>query len=492
MLARIILCELLLFVALFVVDTATRPAAEAGETAVVRGVVYWDRDADGEQDGDEPGIETNPVLTGEDTSLPLETGFADEDGRYEMEIAPGTYRFSPGVAVAFEQCAGVPLPSYNPFGFRDCVGADYPITSERFTDAFDLAAGETVEIDFGVTTRDEMILLGRALTDEGNAPAGSVVTAVHDGVECGTATIEEGGSPGGGPGDFVLRALGADQREGCFEQGDGVVFVIDGMEANEQWTYTRFSPVPSLNGEYGREGVTTVDVSFLEQHAWIWWDDRWSVSGSPFPPGTPVRAVFPGDIVCGETVTGDIASASEELSGFGRLLVRSADLQAGCGTFGAAFDIIIGDAFFTDGAYWDSVVYQLGDGVPPIDDADSPPPYQYCPPIVTDPASSPDSPPSGTSPDPWPPDSPPFNASPDPWPQSPPPLSPPTSAAVTAFQDVVPVSPPPGELPLSPPPLSPPPADEALSPTVSPPVCYAPAAGVINPPDTGTAGLKGH
>jgi hypothetical protein len=473
MLPRILLCELLLFVALFVVEAATRPAAEAGETSVVRGVVYWDSDADGEQDSDEPGFETNPVLTGEDTALPLETGFAGEDGRFEMQVAPGTYRFSPGVAVAFEQCAGVPLPSYNPFGFRDCVGADYPITSERFTDAFDLAAGETVEINFGVTTRDEMILLGRALMDGGNAAAGSVVTAVNDGVECGTATIEEGGSPGGGPGDFELRALGADQRAGCFEPGDAVLFEMNGVQANEGWTYVPFSPVPTLNGEYGREGVTTIDISFLEQHAWFWWDDLRGTDGSPFPPGTPVRAVFPGGMVCGETETGDIASVREELSGFGRLLVRSAELQDGCGTFGARFDIVVGDQTAFRGHDWEPRMFDFGGSVPPVDDAQSPP-YPYCPPILVD------APPS------------PHSASPDPWPESPPPLSPPSSAAVAAFQDVPPLSPPPGEPPLSPPPLSPPSVDDALSPPPSPPVCYAPAAGVINPPDTGTAGLKGH
>ncbi|MEX2225937.1 MAG: hypothetical protein WEB52_05750 [Dehalococcoidia bacterium] len=342
MLLRVWLCELLIAVAFIAGGSAH--VAQAGEAiGAVTGVIYWDRNADGDQDADEPGIPTNPTLSSPDGGVPSLVGDQYEDGSYLMEAAPGTYRLSPGIATSFEHCAGAPLPSYNPFGFRDCVGADYPITSEPFTEPFDLEAGATIEIHVPVTTRDEMILLGRALTDSGNAPAGSVITAVHNGTECGTVTITEADSPSGGPGDFVLRALGADQRTGCYEPGDNVFFELDGVESGEGWSYQRFSPVPTLNGEFGREGIVTADISFLQEHAWFWADDRFAPNGSMIAPGTPVRAVFPGGVVCGETQIGDKLSLAGEVSGFGRLLIRSANLQPGCGTHGAAFHAKLDD-----------------------------------------------------------------------------------------------------------------------------------------------------
>jgi hypothetical protein len=463
-------------VALALVAAAAPPLpARAGDSATVRGVVYWDRDADGEQDADEPGIATNPVLVAADDTDPLVTGFANDDGAFEMTAPPGTYRLSDGLARSFEECFGAPMPSYNPWGFRDCAGAEYPITSDRFTDAFDIDAGETIDIDLPVTTRDEMIILGRALDDGGNVSAGSVITAVNGDVECGSATVEEGGSPGGGPGDWELRALGAGQRDGCYEPGQNVTFMLGGREAGEAWSYQRFSPVPTQNGEYGREGITTVDIEFLEDYAWVWADYLLDPAGAPYPPGTSVRAIVAG-IVCGETAIGDDQMERDGVTGFGHLLVASAALQPGCGQFGAPFDIVVGDAVTPHHLPWDNVVYQIGSVfLPPPTEPSSPPPVTYCYPTDVSPVSPywPLSPPSD-----W--------LSPPPAPDSPPsePIVQQQPAQFALLQEAPqspqPASPPPVDLPLSPPDLSPP-----TSPPSFPVGCLPVPLGLVNGPDTG-------
>jgi hypothetical protein len=457
------------------VTAAPAPRATAGEDATVRGTVYWDRDADGEQDADEPGIATNPVLVAEHDTDPLVTGFADDDGAFEMTAPPGTYRLAGGVARSFEECYGAPMPSYNPYGFRDCAGADFPITSDRFTEALDLDAGDTVEIDLPVTSRDEMIILGRALDDGGNVPAGSVITAVTGDVECGSVTVEEGGSPGGGPGDWELRALGAGQRDGCYEPGDNVTFMLDGREAGEAWSYQRFSPVPTRNGEFGREGIATVDIEFLQDYAWVWSDDLLDPTLAPYPTGTPVRAMVAG-IVCGETQIGDAPLEREGVSGFGHLLVASADVQPGCGQFGVPFDIVVGDDVTPQHLPWDHVIYQVGSVLIPPPNEPSSPPTTYCLPYVI-PSDWPMSPPDG-----------PF--SPPPGRQSPPDAAivqqPPAQFALLqeAPQSPPPSSPPPVDLPLSPPDLSPPSSPPSYTPSV-PVDCLPIPAGVVNGPDTG-------
>jgi hypothetical protein len=487
MLVRIWMLELVIAIAF--IGGGSLKHAHAGEAAgTVTGVIYWDRDGNHERDADEPGIPTNPLLASTDGEVPTLVGDQYGDGSYLMEAGPGTYRVGPGIATNFEHCAGAPLPSYNPFGSRDCVEAELPITSEPFTEPFDLEDGETLEIDLAVTTRDEMILLGRALYDGGNVPAGSVITATNNGIECGSTTVELQDSPGGGPGDWILRALGAEQRDGCFESGDTVLFDMDGVRAGEAWTYQRFSPVPTLDGEFGREGIVTVDISFLEQHAWFWADARFTPEGSMIAPGTPVRAIFPEGIVCGETRIGDVPSLAGEVSGFSRLLIRSASLQPGCGTHGAAFQVAIGDLVTYD-VHWYPWMFQLfGSDASeyPLPTPGSPPPASpaYCEPIQVIPVDPgvPLSPPPSLSD--ITPQSPPRTA-PDPWPQSPP-----SATVVIALQEQPlsppPTSPPPTDLPLSPPQLSPP-----LSPPIGPQVCVpAASSGVLNPPDTGNAGLK--
>jgi len=493
MLVRVWLVELLIAVA-FVASGSVNAANAGAATGTVTGVVYWDRNANGSQDAGEPGFETNPVLTAPDSALPLVTGFAGDDGRYEMQAEAGTYRFSPGVAVAFENCAAAPLPSYNPFGARNCVGADYPITSERFTEPFDLGAGETVDIDFGVTTRDEMILLGRALVDRGNAPAGTVVTASVNGVECGSATIEEGGSPGGGPDDFELRILGAGQRDGCAEQGDLVTIAIGDVASPQSnlFVYVPFSPVPNPAYYLDREGVMIVDLAFFRDYAWVFSDDRTLEDGSPVPNGTAVRAMVDG-VLCGETVIGDLPGVADQLSGFGRLFVASDAVQPGCAAPGRTFDVVIGERGVFSDLTWEPRLYVLGTSADP----NSPPPAS--PPSVPLPCptpvigvetggtlSHPPIDPNLISP-PIDPNlqSPPPSASPNPWPQSPP-----AATGVRALQEV-PQSPPPW--PQSPP-GSPPPLNEPLSPPelLPPPAvigCPVPA-GAVRPPDTGSAGLK--
>jgi hypothetical protein len=392
MLIRLTLIASLVALALVSAAGSALPA-RAGDSATVRGVVYWDGDADGEQDADEPGIATNPVLVAPDGTDPIVTGFADDDGAFEMTAPPGSYRLSPGVARSFEECAGAPMPSYYPWGFRDCAGAEYPITSDPFTDAFDLDAGDEVTIDLPVTTRDEMIFLGRALDDGGNVPAGSVITAMNGDVVCGSATIKEAGSSGGGPGDWELRALGAEQRDGCYDPGENVTFMLEGREAGEGWSYQRFSPVPTENGEYGREGIVTADIEFLEDYAWVWADDLLDPNLTPYPFGTPVRAIVAG-VVCGETEIGDEPIERDGVTGFGRLLVASAGVQPGCGQFGVPFDIVVGDDVMPQHLPWDNVVYQIGSVfVPPPAEPTSPPPY--CTPYVVSP-DGPVSPPEGS------------------------------------------------------------------------------------------------
>ena len=470
MLLRLTLIASLVTLALVVAAAPPLPA-RAGGSATVRGAVYWDRDGDGEQDADEPGIATNPVLVAEDDTDPLVTGFADEDGAFELTAPPGTYRLSDGLARSFEECFGAPMPSYYPWGFRDCAGAEYPITSDRFTDAFDIDAGETIDVDLPVTTRDEMIILGRALDDVGNVPAGSVVTAVNGDVECGSVTVEEGGSPGGGPGDWELRALGAGERDGCYEPGQNVTFMLDGHEAGEAWSYQRFSPVPTRNGEYGREGITTVDISFLENYMWIWADNRRDPNGEPYAPGTPVRAIFPGGIVCGETAIGDDPVARDQLSGFARLLVPSS-----CGGFGAVFDVMIGGDVAYSGLAWMDTVFMISgtsEPPPPVDPS-SPPPY--CAPYAVSPY--------------WPASPPSDWLSPPPAPESPPaePIvqQPPAQFALLqeAPQSPPPASPPPIDLPLSPPDLSPPSSPPSFPPSF-PVGCLPVPYGLVNGPDTG-------
>jgi len=455
---------------------APAPRATAGEDATIRGIVYWDRDADGQRDADELGIATSPVLVAENDTEPLVTGFADDDGAYEMTAPPGAYRLSDGLARSFEECAGAPMPSYYPWGFRDCVGAEYPITSDRFTDAFDLDPGATVEIDLPVTARDEMIFLGRALDDGGNVSAGSVITAVNGDTECGAVTVKETGSSGGGPGDWELRALGAGQRDGCYEPGDNVTFMLDGIEAGQAWSYQRFSPAPTRNGEFGREGIATVDIEFLQDYAWVWSDDLLDPNLTPYPFGTPVRAMVAG-IVCGETQIGDESVERDGVTGFGHLLIESANLEAGCGQFGVGFDIIVGDDVQPQHLPWDTVVYQVGSVLLPPPVEPSSPPTMYCPPSVV------------VSPD-WPLSPPAGSISPPPAPESPPAAAivqqPPAQFAV--LQEVPasppPASPPPLDLPLSPPDLSPPSSPPSSTPAL-PVDCLPIPAGMVSGPDTG-------
>jgi hypothetical protein len=299
--------------------------------------VYWDANGNGAQDTGERGIHTRVDLL-DDGGATVGSGEADTAGDYRIEIAPGTYRAKPYVYRRIGMCADTLMATNSPFPAGGCYAAEFPVTSPETSDAFTIAAGATRRDDFGVTAKDQMVIIAQAVEEGGYAPPGSTVTARVRGKACGSVVVP--GEPGSAEraATFVLYVEGAGSVSGCAAPGDTVEFEMNGRTASETVTYARFVPGPTAWSLYYAGGVAFVDMAFAKDWMWIWSDNLAFPDSRPVPAGAWIVARI-GQAGCGLGVNTSDVNAGGSI-GFARLLVPSERISIGCGKAGAQVDLV--------------------------------------------------------------------------------------------------------------------------------------------------------
>jgi len=340
--------------------------AASQEFGTVTGIVFWDRNENGEHDAGELAIATQVQLRPPTDPETRHLGFDDTDeaGIYAIQSLPGQYRLGTTVPRFSGVCADTGGFSYNPFPQSRCWAARLPVTSPEFTDVFTVVAGETLTIDLPVTTRDEMVFIARAIEDTHYMTGGEIITAMVNSRPCGESAPFQTPHPDSPSGEaFVqLNVAGDAEIDGCARPGDEILFELHGRTAGQVYQYVPFTP-PQL--PLPRGDLHFADLYFSEDWMWVWSDDRLK-DGQPYPPGTPVVARV-GDVECARTTIGDIFgehAADVPISGFGRLQIPSARIKPGCGR-PIGVDIYIGGDLAIDNVPWEPALFQIGSTPPP-------------------------------------------------------------------------------------------------------------------------------
>jgi hypothetical protein len=311
---------MLRLLALLLLAMLAAPAVEVaggGAQGSIRGVIYHDLDRDGVRDAGEPGLLGRGVVLwlGDEEVAATSTA---PDGLYRFDgLADGSYTVEAQVSTPGGSCFDAVF-SFNPYAQPLCINYEVPWTatpSGMVSVTLD-AAVETVQ-DFAAHESDVMILAGIALAEDDRAPAGTLVEAVFNGVECGSMTVDEEES---GTSNYLLYVLGSGQSEGCPSRDDMVRFRIGGVDAPEVRLYRAWAETPG-------DRLQMQPLTAIRQHAWLW-------AERPVPEPPPVATVVEalvGNTVCGNVEVEYIAGEV----GFSRFLVASDDLIEGCGTEGA-------------------------------------------------------------------------------------------------------------------------------------------------------------
>jgi hypothetical protein len=204
-----------------------------------------------------------------------------------------------------------------------------------------VTAGSVSQIDIGGQPFDQGVIAGRAIHEGDYALPGTPVTALINGVECGATTVSGDAL---GTSSFQLTILGADERLGCAVESQPVSFRVGGVGAQQQWSY-----IPQKEQVFpGRFGQS---LAAMNEHAWFWVQQ----GADELPPaGTVIRATV-GGILCGETMLDTSLGAS----GFSRLAVPSANIQAGCGAPGRRVEFSANGAAFATTVFWQPGVQRI-------------------------------------------------------------------------------------------------------------------------------------
>ena len=292
-----------------------RASAETADGSIA-GVIYYDLDGDGVRDDGEPGLAGRSLVLTRDGSQASVAGTA-MDGSYRVDgLKAGSYTLQ---AVPHEnrgECRDTPF-LFNPYVQGYCENFRLPWSTTRPDSvAVTIGGGSTAEEHFGARPADIAVIGGIALLEDARAPDGTLIEAVFNGQECGTATATGAQTEL----NFLIEVLGAGERPGCPVAGDTLRFRIDGLTAPEVRFYVPFA---ETNGG----GLEIQPLTAIRRHSWLWAERL--VSDAP-PPGTMLEALVDGT-VCGsvevEYVGGEV--------GFSRLLVASDELVEGCGRDGA-------------------------------------------------------------------------------------------------------------------------------------------------------------
>jgi hypothetical protein len=286
--------------------------AEAGTaTGSISGVLYHDLDGDGLRDSGETGLAGRIVILSRD-GTPIDSAGSVADGSYQFEsVQPGSYALQAVTLQQRSQCGDRPF-IFNPYVQRYC--ATYPLpwnTTRPDSVAVTIGMGAAVIEDFGAQPADVAVIGGIALLEDGRAQEGTLIEAVFNDQECGTAstTAKEPGL------NFLIEVLGDGERAGCPAAGDPFRFRVGGVAAAEVRFYEPFERTG------GRLEIQP--LSAIRQHSWLWAERRTS---DPPLPGAILEALV-GGTICGRT---EVEYVGQE-AGFSRLLVASDELIDGCG-----------------------------------------------------------------------------------------------------------------------------------------------------------------
>ena len=313
--------------------TQPRPMPEPG---TITGVLFHDRNGDGDRDTGEnvlPGARQVTLMRDADV---IEARAVHVDGGYSFSgLAPGNYTVTSDLDEHWTQKCGILQSPYDPLRACNNLGvAD--ITSGNITLPWDptssnpvslsLSEGSGAIVDFAAEPADVMVIAGDAILETDYAPRGTAITALVNGQECGTTSVETREYR-----DFVIHVLGGGEREGCALPGDQVQFTVGGVFAVNTIRWNPFFDpsrvIYSLPFDLNLPRV--IDIIAMQDHAWYWFERS---GDNPVPDGTLVQAMIDG-VVCGETRVE--ALASESIAGFSQLLVASSNIAEGCGREGS-------------------------------------------------------------------------------------------------------------------------------------------------------------
>jgi len=305
---------LALMIAAYILPIAYAQAGAA--TGSISGVIFHDVDIDGVRDAGELGLDGRSVILSRDGS-PIDSANSAADGSYQFDgVQPGSYALQAVTQQSRGECGDIPL-IFNPYVQSYCANFRLPwnTTGQDILDVA-LSAGSVVQLDFGALPADVAVVGGIALLEDARAPEGTLIEAVFNGQECGTATATGAQTEL----NFLIEVLGAGERPGCPATGDTLRFRVGGLAAPEVRFYVPFA-------ETAGGGLQLQPLTAIRQHSWLWAERR--VSDAP-PLNTVLEALVDGT-VCGRV---DVEYVGEE-AGFSNLLVASDELVDGCGRDGA-------------------------------------------------------------------------------------------------------------------------------------------------------------
>ncbi len=282
-------------------------------TGVVAGRLFFDPNRNGEFDEGDSGIGEHPVrLTSASES---EITYTAGDGSFQFTVPEGEYSLEADDHFASFLCILGGLP-FNPVSFLDaCVTPPIPrfFTSPN-PQNISVPTTQTTMADIGVRTGDAMVLTGIALLEDGIAPGGTEVRALHGETECGTSEVIETGAH---QANYELMVLGAGERAGCAQPGDTITIELGQAEADEALVY---DPTP--------DSFILHPLMAIGDRAWFWAQEV-LLPDAPVPSGQ-VEAMLNG-APCGVANLGTAPSFSQRVSGFSALVVEGESLDPACG-----------------------------------------------------------------------------------------------------------------------------------------------------------------
>lgn len=187
--------------------------AEAGSARSITTRVWDDRDADGVQDADEPGVDGLTLQLLDSTGAPVQTAVAGADGRYRFDTAP------PGVGYSVRIGAGIPAGYTLTAGDRARDGIDSDAALGIFPPPVASVPGGAVgvntdAVDIGLAQGAISGAVWRDLNSDGDYdPAseprinGVTVELVQDGAVIATAATRAEQGDGGADGVFRFAGL---------------------------------------------------------------------------------------------------------------------------------------------------------------------------------------------------------------------------------------------------------------------------------------------
>jgi hypothetical protein len=212
-------------------EIVAQPTREPGE---IRGMVFYDRNANGTRDAGEEGLSGMRISRfpgGE-----LQTVTTGDTGEYVFgDLSPGLYTVEANLRRQQSPFCSTTAFSFDPLQRGACLAPFFP-WKPTSPDGIEVTVRGGVRLDFGARPADVAVWVGDAILELDHPPAGTEIVALVNGHECGAATVT-----GGSAYDFMIDVLGAGERPGCARPGDLVQFTVGGVPAAEAAGWSPFT-----------------------------------------------------------------------------------------------------------------------------------------------------------------------------------------------------------------------------------------------------------